>query len=162
LADTNPGATSFTIPGDRKMPPITMNNNRTLNNINADRARIKASVRPLRTIYWVKTGIKAELNDPSAKSRRSRFGILKAAMKASELKPAPKYQAMTASRIKPRIRLKRVAVPTTPAAFTTREFSDITTSRNSVRQIRKVKPTATSGFGNQLFDKKMLNYLDSS
>ena len=105
---------------------------RTLNNLNADRARQKASGWPRRTIYCVKTGIKAELNEPSAKSRLSKLGILNAAIKASELKPAPKNQAITASRINPRMRLKRVAAPTTPAAFTTREFSDIAASRNFI------------------------------
>jgi hypothetical protein len=75
--------------------------------------------------YSVKTGIKAELNEPSAKRRLNRLGILKAAINASELNPAPKNQAITASRIKPKMRLVRVAAPTTPAAFTTREFSDI-------------------------------------
>jgi hypothetical protein len=73
----------------------------------------------------VKTGIKAELREPSAKRRLNKFGILKAAINASELNPAPKNHAITASRIKPRMRLVRVAAPTTPAAFTTREFSDI-------------------------------------
>ena len=89
-------------------------------NLKADRANLKASVLPCLTRYSEKIGMKAELKDHSAKSRRKRLGIRNAAINASELNPAPKYHAITASRINPKMRLNSVADPTTPAAFNTR------------------------------------------
>ena len=65
------------------------------------------------------------LREPSAKSLRKRFGILKATKNASAERPAPKNQAITISLIKPKIRLKTVAALTIPAAFATRLFSEI-------------------------------------
>jgi hypothetical protein len=53
------------------------------------------------------------------------LGIRKATKKASAATPAPKKFAMTISLKKPRIRLRRVPVPMTEAAFAMLWFSDI-------------------------------------
>ena len=89
----------------------------------ADLAISKASSFPRFVRYSVKTGINATLKEPSAKSLLKRLGILKATKKASEASPAPKNQAITTSLMKPKMRLNKVADPTTPAAFVTRWFS---------------------------------------
>src|SRR4030081_285087 len=51
------------------------------------------SARPFRSRYSVKTGMMAVDSAPSARSRRSRFGIRKATKKASVTGPAPKGRA---------------------------------------------------------------------
>jgi hypothetical protein len=99
----------------------------------ADLANLKASSRPRLKRHSVKTGIKEIVNEPSAKRRRKRLGIVKAIKKASAASPAPKNQATTTSRMNPRIRLSRVAVPTIPAAFVMRVASDITISSRDHR-----------------------------
>jgi hypothetical protein len=63
------------------------------------------------------------LRVPSPLMRRNEFGMRKAARKASELKPAPKIQAIMASRTNPRIRLNTVASATTHAARVSRRSS---------------------------------------
>jgi hypothetical protein len=55
--------------------------------------------------------------DPSPKSLLRVLGSLKATKKASVAGPAPKKYAITMSRAYPRMRLRRVADPTTPAAL---------------------------------------------
>ena len=88
-----------------------------------DLAGTNAADYPSFAKYSVKIGTNAMVNDPSAKSLRSKFGILKATKKASDAIPAPKYPAMTISINSPKIRLNRVAQLTTPAAFVTCEFT---------------------------------------
>jgi hypothetical protein len=56
------------------------------------------------------------VREPSAKRRLSRLGIRNATKKASATMPDPKNLAKTMSRIRPKIRLKNVKKPTTPAA----------------------------------------------
>src|SRR4029077_11638674 len=53
---------------------------------------------------------------PSANKSRSRFGNRNAIKNASRFFPAPNKPANTVSRIKPRTRLDRMAMPTTPVA----------------------------------------------
>lgn len=54
--------------------------------------------------FSMKIGTNAELKAPSAKTRRKKFGNLKAAKKASDNMLTPKYRAIKMSRINPRIR----------------------------------------------------------
>ncbi|GAJ13638.1 unnamed protein product, partial [marine sediment metagenome] len=73
--------------------------------------------------YSVKTGIKDTMSEPSAKSLLKRLGIRKATKKASADMPEPKKLAIRMSLTNPRILLKKVKIPTTPAALVTRLFS---------------------------------------
>jgi hypothetical protein len=59
--------------------------------------------------YALKVGMKATDMDPSAKSRRNRFGIKNATEKASESALVPKRLALTISLIRPRIREIKVS-----------------------------------------------------
>ena len=119
----NPGAITRIMTGDRRIPDIARIVSRIDKNLIADLPSSKASSLPLFVKYSVNTGIKEILRDPSAKSLLKRLGILKATKNASELSPAPKNHAITTSLIKPKMRLSKVAEPTTPAAFVTRVFS---------------------------------------
>ncbi len=67
---------------------------------------------PFASISLAKSGTKAELNAPSAKSRRKVLGKRKAALKASATGPVPTAAAISVSRRKPKMRLPSVAVPT--------------------------------------------------
>ena len=120
---TNPGAITRMINGDSKIPATAVATSTTERSLMADLAISKASSFPRFVRYSVKTGINATLKEPSAKSLLKRLGILKATKKASEASPAPKNQAITTSLTKPKMRLNKVADPTTPAAFITRRFS---------------------------------------
>src|SRR5215831_12488306 len=53
---------------------------------------------------------------PSAKRSRNRFGNRNAIKNASRFRPAPNSPANTISRTSPRMRLDRMAMPTTPVA----------------------------------------------
>ena len=119
----NPGAMTCTRRGAATTPTTAVTARITDSMRMADRASLKASSRPWRVRYSEKTGMKATVSEPSAKSLRNRFGILKATKKASEARPAPKKAAMTTSLAKPNILLRNVAPPTTPAARVTRVFS---------------------------------------
>ena len=121
----NPGAMHRTIRGESNIPATAVTARRTESRRMADLANRNASSVPHSLRYVVKTGTKAILKEPSAKSRRSRLGMRKATKNASEPSPAPKNHAMTTSRTKPKIRLSSVANPIIPAAFVTRAFSDI-------------------------------------
>src|SRR5262245_43354039 len=77
------------------------------------------AVGPPRASVSVKTGMMAVDSAPSARSRRSRFGIRKATKNASVSGVAPKARASTMSRAYPRIRLPSVARPMVPTARTT-------------------------------------------
>jgi hypothetical protein len=59
--------------------------------------------------YSLKVGIKATEMDPSAKSRRNRFGIKNATEKASERALVPKKLALTISLRRPKIREIKVS-----------------------------------------------------
>src|SRR5260370_12589151 len=60
--------------------------------------------------------MKAVESAPSANKSRSKFGNRNAIKKASRYFPAPNKPANTISRIKPRTRLDKMAMPTTPVA----------------------------------------------
>ena len=62
-------------------------------------------------------GMKAELNAPSAKRRRNRFGKRKATKKASATGPEPRLAAINISLTKPNARLASVATPTVAKFF---------------------------------------------
>ncbi len=53
---------------------------------------------------------------PSAKRSRNIFGARNAVRKASRFRLAPKSEAITISRTSPRMRLHKIAIPTTPVA----------------------------------------------
>jgi hypothetical protein len=120
---TNPGAIIRMISGDNKMPNRASIVSIIESNKMADPASLKASSFPLFVRYSVKTGINAMLNDPSAKRRLNKLGILNATKNASEPRPAPKYPAITTSLRNPKMRLNKVALPMIPAALVTRVFS---------------------------------------
>jgi hypothetical protein len=65
----------------------------------------------------VNTGINETVSVPSANSRLSKFGILKATQNASVTCPAPKRDVITISRISPSILLKKVKILTDLADF---------------------------------------------
>ena len=87
--------------------------------VNAALASSQASCLVRSVWYSVKTGMNAEDMEPSANSSRRRFGIRYATKKASAAAVAPNSRASTMSRIKPRMRLAKVARPITPADLTT-------------------------------------------
>src|SRR5215213_3863040 len=62
-----------------------------------------------------KSGTKAELNAPSAKSERKRLGKRKATTKACATRPVPTTLAIKMSRKKPKTRLMSVIEPTVAA-----------------------------------------------
>ena len=63
-------------------------------------------------ICFLKRGIKAALNAPSAKNLRNMFGKEKAIIKASPTGPEPRNAARRISLINPNIRLTNVQIPT--------------------------------------------------
>jgi hypothetical protein len=69
--------------------------------------------------------MKEMVKDPSPTKRLQRLGILKATKKASAAIPVPKKLAMTISLKKPRIRLSKVPIPITEAAFVILLSSDM-------------------------------------
>jgi hypothetical protein len=62
-----------------------------------------------------KMGTNAQLKAPSANMLRKKFGILNAAKKASEIRPAPKNFAIKISLAKPNILEIKVKTPTMKA-----------------------------------------------
>src|SRR5690606_364928 len=70
-----------------------------------------------------KSGTMKELRAPSPRTRRTRFGSMKATKKTSENREPPSLAARTASRMRPVIRERRVMAPTSPAAFRIVRFS---------------------------------------
>ena len=119
-----PGAMTVTMSGENRTPRNETATSRIDRAVKAISASSSASSRVLFFRYSVKTGTKETVNDPSARSRRSRFGIRKATKKASVERPAPKRPATIMSRMNPKTRESIVAVPTTPAARMTRAFSE--------------------------------------
>jgi len=118
-----PGAITLTITGERIMPRIVITVTIQTRNVKTTRASKKASSFDLFCKYSVKTGIKDTENEPSAKSLLKRLGIRKATKNASADMPEPNKLAIRMSLINPRILLKKVKIPTTPAALVTRSFS---------------------------------------
>jgi len=123
-----PPAMSLTMRGEKRTPSKATAAKTKVRSHQADLANLKASSRPRLKRHSVKTGTKEMVNEPSAKRRRKRLGMVKAMKKASDASPAPKNQATTTSRMNPKMRLNRVAAPTVPAAFVMRAASDIKTA----------------------------------
>lgn len=120
-----PGAITLTINGEKIMPrTVTAVRTRT-RKVKTTRANKKASSFDLFCRYSVNTGIKATEKEPSAKSLLKRFGIRKATKNASADMPEPKKLAISMSLANPRILLKKVKIPTIPAALVTTSFSFI-------------------------------------
>src|SRR5204863_3652617 len=71
---------------------------------------------PSTVIFFENVVMNAVESAPSANKSRSRLGNRNAIRNASRFLPAPKRPANTISRIKPSIRLDRIAKPTIPAA----------------------------------------------
>ena len=71
---------------------------------------------PSMAIFFENVVMKAVESAPSANKSRNRFGKRNAIKNASRFFPAPNKPANTISRIKPRTRLDRMAMPTTPVA----------------------------------------------
>jgi len=105
--------------GEKIIPRMVMPVIIQTRTVKTTRASKKASSLDLFFIYSVKTGIKDIENEPSAKSLLKRLGIRKATKKESADIPDPKKLAIRMSLIKPRILLKKVKIPITPAAFVT-------------------------------------------
>ena len=114
-----PGAITVTTSGATSAPrPATRQSTTMAAPVTARTRRPNASG-PSRVSVSVKTGTTAVDSAPSARSRRSRFGMRKATKNASVSGPAPKTRATTMSRTKPSTRLASVASPIEPTALTT-------------------------------------------
>jgi hypothetical protein len=79
-------------------------------------ARRHADSSPSTAIFFENVVMNAVDSAPSANKSRSRLGNRNAIKNASRFFPAPKRAANTISRINPRTRLDRIAIPTIPAA----------------------------------------------
>src|SRR4030095_3768304 len=75
-----------------------------------------ADASPSTAIFFENVVMNAVDSAPSANKSRSRYGNQNAIKNASRFFPAPKRPANIISRIKPRMRLDRIAMPTIPAA----------------------------------------------
>jgi len=120
-----PGAITLTINGEKIMPRTVTAVRTRIRKVKTTRANKKASSFDLFCRYSVNTGIKATEKEPSAKSLLKRFGIRKATKNASADIPEPKKLAISISLANPRILLKKVKIPTIPAALVTTSFSFI-------------------------------------
>ncbi len=120
-----PGAITLTINGEKIMPRMVTAVRTRTRKVRTTRANKKASSFDLSCRYSVNTGIKATEKEPSAKSLLKRFGIRKATKNASADIPEPKKLAISMSLANPRILLKKVKIPTIPAALVTTSFSFI-------------------------------------
>src|SRR3954454_23519427 len=92
-------------------------------------ARRQADSSPSVAIFLEKVVMNAVERAPSAKRSRNMLGTRNAIRKASRFFPAPKRAANNTSRIRPRTRLERIAMPTMPVArVLTRLFAGIAAS----------------------------------
>src|SRR5205814_8063996 len=112
----------------------------------------QAELSPSVAIFFEKVVMKAVERAPSAKRSRNMFGTRNAIKNASRFFPAPKSAAKITSRIRPRTRLHKMAMPTTPVARErTRLFglaaaiTDATEQRR--RNLRQRNQLARSGNG---------------
>ena len=71
---------------------------------------------PSVAIFFENVVMNAVESAPSANRSRNKFGSRNAIKNASRFFPAPKSPANTCSRISPRTRLHKIAMPTTPVA----------------------------------------------
>ena len=122
---TKPGAmTKRTISGIDSSIRIVRPSSTVKRTPNTSSEKRRAPSSPLASISLANKGTKAELNAPSAKSRRNVLGKRKAALKASATGPVPKAEAISISRVKPKTRL--INVPdATVANFLTKLIRDL-------------------------------------
>src|SRR5579885_3246566 len=116
LAGSNQGAITATIHGAHAIPMMTM----PLSTITARVATLFASAQaarsPCAAVVLLNTVMNAVDRAPSAKRSRSRFGMRKAMVNASMMRPPPKRAAKTCSRTTPSTRLQSTARATMVAA----------------------------------------------
>src|SRR5262249_17977706 len=79
-------------------------------------ARRHADWSPSTAIFFENVVMNAVESAPSAKRSRNKFGNRNAIRNASRFLPAPNRPAKIISRTRPRMRLDRMAMPTTPVA----------------------------------------------
>src|SRR6266480_3100453 len=92
-------------------------------------ARRQAESSPSVAIFFENVVMNAVESAPSAKRSRNMLGTRNAIRKASRFFPAPKRAVKSTSRIRPRTRLDRIAMPTMPVArVLTRLFARIAAS----------------------------------
>src|SRR3954469_17827826 len=92
-------------------------------------ARRHAESSPSVAIFFENVVMNAVERAPSANRSRNMLGTRNAIRKASRFFPAPKRAAKSTSRMRPRTRLERMAMPTTPVArVLTRLFAGIAAS----------------------------------
>ena len=120
-----PGAIILTINGEKIIPAMLTTVRISTKKVRTTLAKKNASSFDLFCKYSVKTGINDTENEPSAKSLLKRFGIRKATKNASAAIPEPKKLAIRISLTNPRILLKKVKIPTIPAALVTSSSSFI-------------------------------------
>jgi hypothetical protein len=120
-----PGAIILTINGEKIMPRMVITVRIRTRKVKTTLANKKVSALDLFCKYSEKTGINDTENEPSAKSLLKRLGIRKATKNASADIPEPKNLAIRMSLANPKILLKKVKKPTTPAALVTSSFSRI-------------------------------------
>jgi hypothetical protein len=94
--------------GVRIIPIITARVTKKLRNVKKHERNSLVFSRSFSKRYSLKVGIKATAVDPSAKSRRNRFGIKKATEKASERALVPRSLALVISRRSPKTRDAKV------------------------------------------------------
>lgn len=93
----NPGAIAVTIVGAKRMPIKQIKPTKIRIKVKVILTSLSASFIPCVVWYSVRTGIRAEDIEPSAKSSLKRFGILKATKKVSAMPVAPKNLAIIMS-----------------------------------------------------------------
>src|SRR5436190_9317526 len=129
--------------------------------------RRQAESSPSVAIFFENVVMNAVDRAPSAKRSRNMLGTRNAIKKASRFFPAPKSAAKSTSRIRPRTRLDRMAMPTTPvarvltrfvagiaASFTdaTEQWSRVLRKRNQPRDTRRGnREAAITAYANSRF-----------
>src|SRR5213592_4715491 len=109
-------------------------------------ARRHADWSPSTAIFFENVVMNAVESAPSANKSRKRFGNRNAIRNASRYFPAPNKPANTISRIRPRTRLDRMAIPTTPVARVLIRRSSaavIGEQRTAYADLRKAKTSGT-------------------
>ena len=114
--DQAPHVKSSTSWGANTMPSTVTALMKTAVSVATLFASRQADWSPSMAIFFENVVMKAVESAPSANKSRSKFGNRNAIRKASRFFPAPNRPANTISRIKPRTRLDRMAMPTTPVA----------------------------------------------
>src|SRR6184192_1720147 len=116
LVDQLPHVKRSTSCGANTMPSSVTTLMKTAVSVATLFARRHADSSPSTAIFFENVVMNAVDSAPSANKSRSRFGNRNAIKNASRFFPAPNKPANTVSRIRPRTRLDRMAMPTTPVA----------------------------------------------